>query len=387
MDNNNKTKMRIIYFYDTIARIGGTEKILVDKMNYLANVYNQEIYLITTSQGNHPIVFLLSQKVKHIDLSVRLHTMYQYSLLKRIYMGWKMNRLLKQKLKAVINELNPDIIISTAYCYADIVCNLKCNAKKIIESHVAKDSLGINDGVKRNFISYIHTKLKIKKYINTIEKKNDIIVTLTHDDANSWKTKNTVVIPNIVDLHNTEYSQHKEKTAIFVGRFTYQKGLERMLEAWKIVVSKRNDWMLKLVGEGEQKEYLIQLCKKLGITDNVIFAPATKDIAKEYIKSSLFLFTSRFEGFSLVLIEAMQCGVPCVSFDCPYGPSDIIDNNVNGYLIENGNVEEFAKATLKLIEDDELRKKMGEAAIEKAKQYLPENIMPKWIELFNNITN
>ena len=222
---------------------------------------------------------------------------------------------------------------------------------------------------------------------NTIENKSDIIVTLTHGDANSWKTKNTVVIPNIVDLHNTEYSQHKEKTAIFVGRFTYQKGLERMLEAWKNVVSKRNDWMLKLVGEGEQKEYLIQLCKKLGITDNVIFAPATKDIAKEYIKSSLFLFTSRFEGFSLVLIEAMQCGVPCVSFDCPYGPSDIIDNNVNGYLIENGNVEEFAKATLKLIEDDELRKKMGEAAIEKAKQYLPENIMPKWIELFNNITN
>lgn len=379
--------MKIVYIFDAIARIGGTEKILVDKMNYLAKVYNQEIYLITTSQGNHPIVFPLSQKVKHIDLSVRLHTMYQYSLLKRIYMGWKMNRLLKQKLKAVINELNPDIIISTTYCYADIVCNLKCNAKKIIESHVAKDSLEINDGVKRNFISYIHTKLKIKKYINTIENKSDIIVTLTHGDANSWKTKNTVVIPNIVDLHNTEYSQHKEKTAIFVGRFTYQKGLERMLEAWKNVVSKRNDWMLKLVGEGEQKEYLIQLCKKLGITDNVIFAPATKDIAKEYIKSSLFLFTSRFEGFSLVLIEAMQCGVPCVSFDCPYGPSDIIDNNVNGYLIENGNVEEFVKATLKLIEDDELRKKMGEAAIEKAKQYLPENIMPKWIELFNNITN
>lgn len=377
--------MKIIYIYDAIARIGGTEKILVDKMNYLADNYNQEVYLITTSQGKYPFAFPLSKKVKHIDLSVRLHTMYQYSLLKRIYMGWNMNRLLKQKLKAVINELNPDIIISTTYCYADIVCNLKCNAKKIIESHVAKDSLGINDGVKRNFISYIHTKLKIKKYINTIEKKNDIIVTLTHGDANSWKTKNTVVIPNIVDLHNTEYSQHKEKTAIFVGRFTYQKGLERMLEAWKIVVSKRNDWTLKLVGEGEQKEQLKQQCQKLGITGNVIFAPATKDIEKEYINSSLFLLTSRFEGFGLVLVEAMQCGVPCVSFDCPYGPSDIIDNGVNGYLVENGNVEEFAKATLKLIEDDELRREMGKAAIEKAKQYLPENIMPKWIELYENL--
>lgn len=374
--------MKIIYIYDAIARIGGTEKILVDKMNYLADNYNQEVYLITTSQGKYPFAFPLSKKVKHIDLSVRQHIIYQYSLLKRIYMGWKMNGQLKQKFKTVINELTPDIIISTTYCFADIVCNQKCKAKKIIESHVAKDFTGVNDGVNRNFISYLYTKLKIKKYINTIEKKSDIIVTLTHGDANSWKTKNTVVIPNIVDLHNTEYSQHKEKTAIFVGRFTYQKGLERMLEAWKIVVSKRKDWTLKLVGEGEQKEYLKQQCHKLGITDNVIFAPATKDIATEYVNSSLFLFTSRFEGFGLVLVEAMQCGVPCISFDCPYGPSEIIDDEVNGYLVENDDVEEFAQATLKLIEDEELRKKMGEAAIEKSKQYLPEHIMPQWIEIF-----
>lgn len=385
MGNKNKTIMKIIYIYDSIARIGGTEKILVDKMNYLADNYNQEVYLITTSQGNHPMAFPLSKKVKHIDLSVRFHTKYQYSLLKRIYMEWKMNRLLKQKLKAVINELNPDIIICTTYCYADIICNLKCDAKKIVESHAAKDFTGINDGIKRNYISKIYSKWKQQHICKTIKKKSDVIVTLTQGDTNSWNTKNVVVIPNIVDLKNIYYSQHTEKTAIFAGRFTYQKGLDRMLKAWKIVVSKRNDWTLKIVGEGEQKEYLAQLCQKLGIMDNVVFAPATKDIAKEYINSSLFLFTSRFEGFALVLVEAMQCGVPCVSFDCPYGPSDLIDNGINGYLIENGNVEAFAKATLKLIEDEELRKKMGKAAIEKSKQYLPENIMPKWTELYQTL--
>lgn len=377
--------MKIVYIYDAIARIGGTEKILVDKMNFLADNYNQEVHLITTIQGNHPIVFPLSKKVKHINLSVKFHTLYQYSLLKRVYIGWKMNRLLKQKLKAVINELNPDIIISTTYCYADIICNLKHKAKKIIESHVAKKLTGINDGIKRNFISKIYSKWKQKNVCKAIEKKSDIIVTLTQGDADNWNTKNVVVIPNIVDLKNTYYSKHTEKTAIFAGRFTYQKGLDCMLEAWKIVVSKRNDWMLKLIGDGEQKEYLQQQCQKLGITNNVIFAPATKDIAKEYENSSLFLFTSRFEGFGLVLVEAMQCGVPCISFDCTYGPSDIIDNGINGYLIDNGNVEEFAKATLKLIEDDELRREMGKAAIEKAKQYLPENIMPKWIELYENL--
>ena len=244
-----------------------------------------------------------------------------------------------------------------------------------------------NYGIARCKRFFRNKRWSKKKFhiLYTIEKKNDIIVTLTYGDANSWNTKNVVVIPNIVDLKNTDFSQHTEKTALFAGRITYQKGLDRMLEAWKIVVNNRKDWRLKFVGEGEQKEYLQQQCQKLGITGNVIFAPATKDIEKEYINSSLFLLTSRFEGFGLVLVEAMQCGVPCVSFDCPYGPSDIIDNGINGCLIENGNVEEFAKATLKLIEDDELRKKMGEAAIEKAKQYLPENIMSKWIELYNNL--
>lgn len=379
--------MRSIYFHDAIARLGGVERIFIDKMNYLADKEGLDIYLITTCQGNHKLAYPLSEKVKHVDISVRFHTIYQYPLFKRMYMRWQMDRLLKKRLNEITNKINPDIIITTSYYGAATICNLKCKAKKIIESHVARNFTGINDGIKRNFISNIYTKWKQKKICKTIEKKSDIIVTLTQGDADNWNTKNVVVIPNTVDLKNTDYSQHTQKTAIFAGRFTYQKGLDRMLEAWKIIVNKRNDWVLKLVGEGDQEEYLKQQCHKLGITDNVIFASAIKDIAKEYINSSLFLFTSRFEGFGLVLVEAMQCGVPCVSFDCPYGPSDIIENGVNGYLIENGNVEEFAKAILKLIEDNELRKKMGKMAIDKAKQYLPENIMPKWIELFNRLQN
>lgn len=379
--------MKIVYFHDAIARLGGVERVFTDKMNYLADKAWHEVYLITTCQGEHALSYPLSDKITHIDLNVRFHTKYQYSLPKRLYMGWKMDRMLIKKINEITEKINPDIIITTTYYGADAICNLKCGTKKIIESHTAKQFTGINDGVKRNFISNIYTKWKLKNTFNTIEKKSDAVVALTNGDAKTWKAHNVMVIPNIVDVKNTTYSQQTNKTAIFAGRFTYPKGLERMLEAWKIVVSKRNDWTLRLVGEGEQKNQLIKQCEELGITDNVEFVPATKEVAKEYTNSSLFLFSSRYEGFGLVLVEAMQCGVPCISFDCPYGPSDIIDDGVNGCLIENGDVEAFANATLKLIEDDELRKQMGKAAIEKAKQYLPEQIMPQWVKLFKNLND
>ena len=380
-------KMKIIYFNDAIARLGGVERIFVEKMNLLANRYGQEVYLVTTCQGDHSLSFPLSSKVTHIDLSVRFHTKYQYTLPKRLYVGWKMDKELVIKLNNIVNEIDPDIIIATTYYKADTICQLKCRAKKVIESHIARNFNGINDGIERNIISRICKKWEISKSFKTVEKKSDVIVALTNGDAQDWHANNVVVIPNIVDLGNNSYSSLTNKTALFAGRFTYQKGLEKLLEAWKIIINKRNDWTLKLVGDGEQREYLINQCKRLGIESHVVFERMTQNMVNEYCSSSIFLLTSRFEGFGLVLAEAMQCGVPCVAFDCPYGPADIIDDGKNGMLVEHGNIEKFADAVLKLIEDDNLRLKMGKAAIEKAKDYLPETIMPQWIKLFNQLTS
>ena len=379
--------MKIVYFNDAIARLGGVERVFAEKMNLLAEKYGQEIYLITTCQGNHPLAFPLSDKVTHIDLSVRFHTKYQYALPKRLYLGWKMDRELVVKLNNIVNEIDPDIIIATTYYMADVICQLKCRARKIIESHAPKEYMGNTDGVHRNAISKIYRKWQFKKYFSSVERLSDAIVTLSTKEAKTWNSEHVITIPNIVDLQNKTHSSLQNKTALFAGRFTYEKGVSRLLEAWKIVTDKRKDWTLRLVGEGNQKETLIKQCKTLGIENYVVFEGMTKNMVKEYCNSSLFLLASRFEGFGLVLAEAMQCGVPCVSFDCLYGPADIINNEKNGILVENGNIEKFAEAVLKLIDDEELRKNMGMAAIEKAKSYLPENIMPQWIELFNQLAN
>lgn len=379
--------MKIVYVHDAIARLGGLERVFVEKMNYLAEEYAQDVCLITTCQGEHPLAFPLSDKVKHIDLSVKFHTKYKYSLLYRLYMGWKMDRELRVKLNNMVNTLDPDIIVTTSSYGADVICQLKCRAKKVVESHIRKKYSGINDEVKRNIVYRIYRKWYLNRYLKAIEQKSDVIVALTNGDKEEWNASRVVVIPNIVDLHNQQYSALSNKTVLFAGRFVYQKGLDKMLEAWKLVVDKRNDWTLRLVGEGEQKEALIKQCKILGIENNVTFAEATKDIALEYYDASLFLLTSRFEGFGLVLVEAMQCGVPCVSFNCHYGPADIIDDGQNGILVKNGNIKEFAEAVLKLIDNRELRMKMGQAAQVKARKYLPEVIMPQWMELFAQLHN
>lgn len=131
--------MKIVYVYDSIARIGGMERILTDKMNYLAEIYGHKVYLITSSQGNHPLSFPLSHKVEHIDLDTKFHLQYQHPLLEQLRVGWTLNHKFEQKLKKEIRLINPDIISGNTSFKADLICKLDCKAKKIIESHCAKN--------------------------------------------------------------------------------------------------------------------------------------------------------------------------------------------------------------------------------------------------------
>ena len=191
--------MKIVYILDSLARVGGIERILTDKMNYLADVYGYDVYLITAAQGTHHYSFPLSPKIKHLDIDVRFHLQYQYSYPKRIWIKWHMNRKFKKNLEIVIDNIHPDIIIGTTYYKADVICQLKCNAKKIIESHNAKSYTGINDNIKRNPIIDFFYRIAYRKYIKTIEKKSDVFITLTQGDKDEWGIVNkTYVIPNII---------------------------------------------------------------------------------------------------------------------------------------------------------------------------------------------
>ncbi len=159
------------------------------------------------------------------------------------------------------------------------------------------------------------------------------------------------------------------------------------MQSWQKVHAKNPEWILEIYGKFDASEGVEILAKSLQIENSVHFFEPQKNIINNYLQSSIYVMSSRFEGFGMVLIEAMSCGIPCVSFDCPFGPSDIITNEEDGFLVENGNTNALAEKLNLLIEDTELRLKMGQRAKENVKRFLPENIMQQWDELFKLVAH
>ena len=181
----------------------------------------------------------------------------------------------------------------------------------------------------------------------------------------------------------TAISSGTSKRVIAVGRLEWQKGYDKLIRIWKNVYTRHPNWQLDIYGEGTLKNELQTQIQQEQIS-NITIHPFTDNISKEYANSSICVLTSRFEGFSLVLLEAMRHGVPCVTFDCPYGPSGVVDNGKNGYVIENDNIELFAEKLSELMDHPETRKSFSEMAIVKAKIFDKEVIMRQWKSLFES---
>ena len=159
-----------------------------------------------------------------------------------------------------------------------------------------------------------------------------------------------------------------------------------LIDSWALVAQKYPDWTLHIYGDGFLRAELQEQIERLGLTDKCRLEHTVNNIADKYGESSIFVLSSRYEGFGMVITEAMGCGVPPVSFACPCGPRDIIKNGINGLLAENGNTEDLAEKIGNLIKDEEKRQEMGQQAYADAQKYKMENISEQWEELFQSIT-
>lgn len=218
--------------------------------------------------------------------------------------------------------------------------------------------------------------------------KAEAVVTLTNGDAENWHSvaNHVYVIPNVVNLNETHrYSDCTAKRVLFVGRFTEQKGIGDLLSIWQRVYKRFPDWQLDLYGEGELWEKYRQEAEALHA--NIHVHKPARDIYEVYRGSSILVLTSVYEPFGLVIPEAMSCGLPVVSFDCPYGPATILTEREEGFLIANRNQWRFVDCLCQLMESLDLRQQMGMKAIVSAQRFSVDEIMPMWKRLFEHLSS
>lgn len=331
--------------------------------------------------------FPLSSKVNIINLDINLDHFHGKSLLIRLIMYLWKQITYKRRLTNCLLELQPDITISTLRREINFITSIKDGSIKIGEIHVSRANYrDLNQEKLPSFLKKIVGKLCMDQLVRKINRLEKFVV-LTYEDRHQWREVDQdmiVTIYNPLSFIPTRTSNCQNKSVIAVGRYTYQKGFDLLVEAWKLVVDKHPDWSLHVYGEGDRTE-LEQRIKELDLTKSFMVNGRTDSIIEKYLESSIFVLSSRYEGFGMVLTEAMSCGVPPVSFACPSGPRDIITHGVDGLLVENGNIDHLAQNICTLIENEDLRKVMGGNARESVKRFRKEVIMAEWKLLFEEL--
>ena len=377
--------LKIVYLTPSLYIAGGVERVLTLKANYFAEHFGYDITIILTDGRGKPNAYPLSDKVKVINLDINFEELWTCSFLKKIWVYLKKQRVYKRKLTEELMRIRPDITDSLLRREINFITDIKDGSKKIGELHTSRQN---NRNFKDNEINFL--KALFAKYWNwsLVRKlrKLDKFVVLTNEDKEGWvELNNVVAIPNPVSFTAKAQSTLTAKRVLAVGRYDYVKGFDRLLKAWAIVHRQHPDWTMAIYGDGDKSPYE-QLRQELQLdADHCQLNGVTTNIQDEYLASAMYVVTSRYEGLSMAMLEAISCGLPLVAFACPCGPRDIVDDGINGYLVENGNIQQLADKICYVIEHPEVRMLMGQQAKNKSEQYKIENVATVWQELFERL--
>ena len=376
--------MKIAYCTPSLYIPGGVERVLTTKANYLADVAGYDVYIILTDGKRGAPYYPLSDKIHIINLDINFEELWGLPFIKKGITYLRKQRVFKKKLSQTLCKIKPDITISLLRREINFLCDIKDGSRKVGEIHVNKAHYRNFEGKDYNPIKGLFAKFWMKSLVKKL-KRLDKMVVLSEADKESWtEIDNTIMIPNPLPFSIPDVSTPKKQQVIAVGRYVYEKGFDLLLESWKYVYAKHPEWQLVIYGAGETEQYKKQ-AQELGIDKGCQFNGAVKNIQEKYAESSIYALSSRFEGFGMVIIEAMSHHTPVVAFDCPYGPKAIITNGKDGFLVENGNTQQLAERICYLIEHEEERKEMGKNAVETAKKYDINEIGKRWVSLFGNL--
>ena len=371
--------MHLLYNIAGLYRPAGMERVLTDKANWLVS-HGHRVTILTTEQKGRPNAFPLDARVQTRDLAIGYEDNNGGSLLDKLAHYPAKQRRHRKALEVVLKELKPDIAISMFCNEVNLLPRIKDGSKKVLEVHFSRFKR-LQYG--RKGLWALVDGYRSRQDLRLVKKYSRFVV-LTEEDKAYWgETGNIRVIPNPVNFEPATPAPLDTKTVVAVGRYSHQKGLERLISAWSML--KKNGWKLRLVGDGEKREALEKQIDTLGLKDKVVLGKEENDMAAVYGGASIVALSSRYEGLPMVLLEAQAFGVPVVSFDCKCGPREIIEDGKTGLIVPEGDIDALAKALERLMENDELRKEMGQNAFRSAGKWRTDAIMEKWTALFREI--
>ena len=322
--------MKLLFEIERLSTNGGIEHILTNRVNYMTEEWGWDITIVVLLPEEEEPFYKLSPKVKIERLNVKAK-----GLLMCVEALWKLNKAVKR--------INPDVYV-TFQSIGALSCLFNTHGiKTIYEAHGT-----------RKFMPHPLAMAIAERYA-------DVIVTLTkYHTADYPKAKRVEVVPNFTKDVVSSLPDYNSQIVVSAGRRCPEKNFERLEQLWGKVQETHPDWQLKIHHD-------------------------TKDMVSAYLEGSIFVMTSRFEGFGMVLIEAMTCGLPCIAFDCPHGPRDIIEDVKTGYLIPYDDDDMFIEKLTYLMAHPEVRSQMGKAAKESVKRFSQENIMNKWKDIYSQL--
>ena len=359
--------LKLVYVTPAIYSAGGVERVVTMKASYFAEEYGYDVTIIVTEGNGCDSFFPLSGKVKVVNLEINFEELWTCSFIKKIMVYLKKQRRYKKSLTQELMRICPDITISTLRREINFLNDIRDGSRKIGEIHVNRANYRNFKTEKSNLVKDIFAKFWSYNLVRHLRKLDKLVV-LTEKDREAWAELEQVeVIPDPLSFQPSSRSELGNKRVIAVGRYSYEKGYDMLLSAWKKVAQECPGWRLDIFGDGD-KSSLEQLIESLNIDrDTCALHGRTSDIEKEYVDSSLFVCSSRFEGFGMVIVEAMACGLPVVSFDCPWGPGSIISDGRDGVLVENANVDALADKIIQVLSAKDYMHELAQNAVDKSR--------------------
>lgn len=384
--------MKLLYIIDKMHHSAGMERILSSKMNYLAKCPDFSVAFSTYEQEGSPMPFALDASIGYYPLEARIATRQTLSFLSWMVAYRRSRQRMARQLRNLLAMLRPDAVVVTVYSFSvlDVIIreSVGVGARVVLESHTDSSTvlMAHKYGYQRMLRSLMHVW---DRHILHSVSLCRCVVCLTPEDARFWEAYNgkVSVIPNMVSTQKASEADYDSRRVIAVGRYSYEKGYDLLLDIWSKVSAQCSGWHLHIFGDGDRTQVEDKV-QQLGLSECVHAHGSVPDIASEYARSSICLVTSRYEGFSLVLAEAMSCGLPAVAFDCPHGPRHIITEGKDGFLIPMGDIDAFARQLMSLMNETALRQRMGEAAGESATaRFSMEGVMAQWKRLFQGMND